>query len=517
MKKSYYLPSFLLFFLSFNNLRAYQTPPSNDDRVNAQELVLDSLGNLETANNAYSLVDATPDGNTPPNWSYGLSHNVWFKVKPTNPTMNLIIRGGLFNDMIAVYDESDSLLVSKTGPYSGHLGLLLLDMDTTQYYTLNVDARNVSTFGFKITSEVGFDYRDYAEELVLDSLGNLETANNAYSLVDATPDGNTPPNWSYGLSHNVWFKVKPTNPTMNLIIRGGLFNDMIAVYDESDSLLVSKTGPYSGHLGLLLLDMDTTQYYTLNVDARNVSTFGFKITSEVGFDYRDYAQELVLDSLGNLETANNAYSLVDATPDGNTPPNWSYGLNHNVWFKVKPTNPTMKVVMKGSIYNKMLSIEDSLGNVVRSDTGPYTGDLVVILDNLIQGAYYWLNVDGRFVNNFGLEISPTPGCGATLWAIADGDWDDPNTWSDTEGGGTVFATPCETTNVYIKGFNVVFNSSEPMTAKYIELIGIGNENGTSLDVQSGILRAIEKVKLSGVGVGIKTTTSSSVQVGATGG
>lgn len=498
-----------------NILMSFQIP-SNDDRVNAQELVLDSLGYLETANNAYTLTNATPDGLKPPNWDYSLSHNVWFKVKPTNPTLNLIIRGELINDMIAVYDESDSLLASKTGPYDGHLGLLLLDLDTTQYYTLNIDARNVSTFGFKITSEVGFDYRDYAEELILDSLGNLETANNAYSLVDATPDGISPPNWDYNLNHNVWFKVKPTNQTMNLIIRGGLVNDMIAVYDESDSLLASKTGPYDGHLGLLLLDLDTTQYYTLNVDARNVSTFGFKITSEIGFDYRDYAEELTLDSLGNLETANNAFSLVDATPDGTTPPNWDYGLNHNVWLKVQAQTTSMKVVMKGSIYNKMLSVEDSLGNVLKSNTGPYTGDLVVILDSLVQGAYYWLNVDGRFVNNFGLEISSTPSCGVTLWSIADGDWDDPNTWSDMEGGETVFAIPCELTNVYIKGHDVTFNSSGSMMVKYVELIGTGSKNSTTLNVETGELWTIEEIKVSGAGAKLKSNPNATIKVADTG-
>ncbi|KYG81090.1 hypothetical protein MB14_15050 [Roseivirga ehrenbergii] len=369
---------------------------------------------------------------------------------------------------------------------------------------------------FSLFSQVpANDDRINAEELVLDAQGNFETANNAYSLVGATADGATPPNWYYGVNHNVWFKFRPTVPLVNFVLKGTV-NKMAALYDSAGNVLQSKMGPYDGYLGMIFEELDTLQEYYLNIDGRTASGFGIKMSSEIGFDYKSHAEELVLDAQGNFETANNAYSLVGATADGATPPNWYYGVNHNVWFKFRPTVPLVNFVLKGTV-NKMAALYDSAGNVLQSKTGPYDGYLEMIFEGLDPLQEYYLNIDGRTASSFGIEVKPGLYCKNELWAISSGAWNDPSTWSDTEGGQPVSAIPCEETVVYIKGFDVSFNSTGTVVAKRLELIGTSSSVMTRLNVQTGELNVVEKIITSGAGVKLQSSTSSTIKVIGAGG
>ncbi|WP_421978099.1 hypothetical protein [Roseivirga seohaensis] len=504
--------TFIFLFLSSFNLLSQA--PANDDKINAEELILDSIGNFESGLYAYSLVNATADGTVPPNWLYGLGRNVWFKFRPTKPLVNFVLKGDR-NKMVALYDSAGNVLQSKTGPYDGYLGMIFEGLDTLQEYYLNIDGRTASSFGIKMSSEIGFDYKSHAEVLELDSAGNFESGLYAYSLVNATADGTVPPNWLYGLGRNVWFKFRPTKPLVNFVLKGDR-NKMVALYDSAGNVLQSKTGPYDGYLGMIFEGLDTLQEYYLNIDGRTASSFGIKMSSEIGFDYKSHAEVLELDSAGNFESANNAYSLVGATADGATPPNWYYGVNHNVWFKFKPTVPLVNFVLKGTV-NKMAALYDSAGNVLQSKMGPYDGYLGMIFEELDTLQEYYLNIDGRTASSFGIEIKSTFQCINELWAISSGKWGDPNTWSSTEGGQPVSAIPCENTVVYIKGFDVSFNSTETVVAKRLELIGTSSSVMTRLNVQTGELNVVEKIITSGAGVKLQSSTSSTIKVIGAGG
>lgn len=471
----------------------------------AETLLLSPIGEFDTGSTAFSLAETTPDENTPPSWSYGLDGNVWFEFEATHPIFNLIITGNGNNKQAALYDSNMTILQSKTGPHLGNLGILHTLVVGAKYY-LNIDGRSASsTFGLKISSTVGFDYKDYAEVLVLDVQGNLETANNAYSLALTTPDKAspneaTPPNWSYGLDGNVWFKFTATQSILNLVMTGEGYNKQAALYDSGLNLIESKTGPYNGNLGILQNLVVGEEYY-LNVDGRSQgSTFGFKISSTIGFDYKEYAEALALDAQGNLITGDNAYTLLGSTVDKPQPANWSYGLNHNVWFKFRPVSFSTNITIIGALNDKMVAIYDSNENVVYSQTGPYLGDHEIVLNALDVQQDYYLNIDGRTFNTFGLKVESVYECKNELWAIASGDWSDPNIWSDTEGGQPVSVIPCENTVVYIKGFDVSFNSTNIVTAQRVQIIGTSTSVVTRLHLLTGELNVKEEVVTSGPGV-----------------
>jgi len=405
--KGYFLSIYFIFlFLSSFNL--FSQAPANDDKVNAIELTLDAQGTLQTATNAYSVSEATPDVDHPEGWAYAPYQNVWFKFKPKAEITNLLVRGNLTYKRGAVYDDTDSLIYSKGIGYTGNLNMIMHELDTSRYYWLTIDGSS-STFGVKFSPEIGYDYKEYAEELTLDAQGNFETATNAYSVLEATPDVDHPAGWNYAPHQNVWFKFKPKAEITNLLVRGNLTYKRGAVYDDTDSLIYSKGIGYTGNLNMIMHELDTSRYYWLTIDGSS-STFGVKFSPEIGYDYKEYAEELTLDTQGNFETATNAYSVLEATPDVDHPAGWNYAPSYNVWFKFKPKAAITNLLVRGGMFYKRGAIYDDSDSLIYSKGIGQYGNLNMIMHELDTSRYYWLTIDGSAGGfAFGVKFSPEIG------------------------------------------------------------------------------------------------------------
>jgi hypothetical protein len=91
-------------------------------------------------------------------------------------------------------------------------------------------------------------------------------------------------------------------------------------------------------------------------------------------------------------------------------------------------------------------------------------------------------------------IEPKNPCKQQLWAIASGDWNDPNIWSDKPNGKSIGAIPCNNTVVNIKGFNIQINTDEIIEVETIRLLNAGNEP-TELNIYIGQLNLKQELYL----------------------
>jgi hypothetical protein len=81
-------------------------------------------------------------------------------------------------------------------------------------------------------------------------------------------------------------------------------------------------------------------------------------------------------------------------------------------------------------------------------------------------------------------VKPELPCKQQLWAIASGDWNDPNIWSDKPNGKSIGAIPCSLTTANIKGFSVTVQNEETIEIESIRLLNSA-ETKTVLNIYAG--------------------------------
>ncbi len=113
-----------------------------------------------------------------------------------------------------------------------------------------------------------------------------------------------------------------------------------------------------------------------------------------------------------------------------------------------------------------------------------------------------------------LTVTTSPyDCTNELWAIKSGDWDDPTTWSATEGGPPANYIPCAQTVVHISGHSVTFNQPGSLRmAKRIEMTGVSEDISTGLSVRGGTLNVKDEIVGSGEGLSFKVASESRLRV-----
>ncbi|MBO3700852.1 hypothetical protein, partial [Roseivirga sp. E12] len=248
-------------------------------------------------------------------------------------------------------------------------------------------------------------------------------------------------------------------------------------------------------------------------------------------DLQSGALLISFDSNGEYRSSNAEFSTESGTSDGTRPSNWSTDPNANVWFKfVAPSNGEVEVEAKvygseGYMQYARLALFDAQGSELSSVNHIQgNSDVSLSAENLTSGSEYFLTVDqgngeshrrGTFTLSMDFVADPHS-CISELWAIADGNWSDPNIWSDTEGGSPISTIPCDQSVVHIKGFDVSFSNTLPVTVKRIVIVGLASTN-TRLSIISGELNVIEKIVTSGNGAKLKTNTSSTIRVTGVGG
>jgi len=444
-----------------------------------------SLINNCSADGAYTTVDASADKSKGSNWDSGPNYNRWFKFTATTTYMKVQLKTGgsegtlqyPYLAMWATNGTTEITSVNRNGQYTD-IEADYFGLTPGVVYYISVD--NVTGTGYRGTFKLCLsdvvDYNFYEGALDVTSLINGCSADAAYTTVDATADKNKGAAWDSGPNYNRWFKFTATTTYMKVQLKTGgsegtlqyPYLAMWATNGTTGITSVNRNGQYTD-IEVDYFGLTPGVVYYISVD--NVTGTGYRGTFKLCLsdvvDYNFYEGAIELTDLNNWCSADAAYTTVDATPDKNKGAAWDSGPNYNRWFKFTALTPSVSIQLKtgapeGNLqygYLALWAANGTTGLASVNRAGQYN-DLTINYNTLVIGSVYYISVDnltgtgyrGTFklcVNN----VDPT-----LYFSRADGDWSDPNTWSNITYGGVAGTTQPGAGNVvYIRDNAVTVN------------------------------------------------------------
>ncbi len=443
----------------------------------AGALVINDIDDYQSADEEFSNVYMTEDGNTPSCWSGGVGNNVWFEFVTESEVVKVdVLTGGTYGTMrgqqIALWNEAGEEVkcANASDWFSGTLSLQIDTLTTGHTYWISVDDRRThGTFTLAVDNQVGYDYKIGAVYLI--DLEEWSSADAEYSNEYMTPDESAGSCWSGGTDNNVWFKFEAETPSIAIsVITGGTKGTMrgqqIALWNENSDQVgcMNAADWYAGTLTLSIDTLSVGKYYWISVDDRRThGSFTLELDNRIPFDYKSGA-EILLD-LDHWCSFDAAYDNVYATPDESPGSCWSGGTDNNVWFKFVAISGEIQIdVITGGSYGTMRGQQIALWNEAGTEVNCvnsadwYSGTLTLTSDTLTPGNTYYISVDDRrthgtftlCVNNKagydyreGAKILPH----ISLWCSSDAiydntyataDGDDPGCWSGGTGNNVWF-------------------------------------------------------------------------------
>ena len=488
---------------------------------------LDDITSWCSSDAIYDNIYATSDGYAAACWSGGVTNNVWFKFVALNNNIKVDIKtGSTFGTMrgqqVAIYREDGTLVACMDAGYN-YAGALTLSTDTLtagHTYYISVDDRTTrGTFTLCLDNTVTYDY--YSGAIVLEDVNEWCSSDAIYDNIYATADGVSTACWSGGVTNNVWFKWKSITRAIEVEVKtGATFGTMrgqqVAVFNEKGILVACMDAGYN-FAGTLTLSTDTLtagHTYYISVDDRTTrGTFSLCVNDRASYDFKNGA--LSLTDPDNWCSSNAEYSNTYATSDESAGSCWSGGTSNNVWYKFTATFDTATIQVKtgsgsGTMRGQQIALWNSSGVLVKCmDAGyNFSGTLTLTANTLTVGDIYYISVDDRTTHGtFSLCFNNVSN--NKYYAIADGDWSNPNVWSKTVGGVTSGTVPSSKNVANIKGYNVTVSSDVSCAGLNIVTQG----RNTSLSLVNGKLNIGGKLYIeNNSNYNLNLNVSSSAQI-----
>ncbi len=402
----------------------------DDDKTSGSfTLCLDDSVDYDFRQNAYDISDltqwcsddeqftnyyATGDGNPGSCWSGSADKNVWFKFIADTPYAKITLKtGNVYGNMqrqeIALFN-SDNVEVA-CGRWTSTQGSVIIQTDSLEVgntYWISVDDDRVSsTFSICTDDSPDYDYKAGAYELT--NITNWCSENEQFSNYWATEDESMASCWSGTENKNVWFKFQASTRFIDITLRtGDVYGDIrrpqMALWRD-DGTEVACIGPVIDR-GSLILSADTLtpgHWYYLSVDDNHRSNdFTLCIDDQPTYDYKEGAIELAHNAGCSPEMA---YTNYFATADQDMGSCWSGTENKNVWFKFQAQTQYLTLLLKtgnvyGDIRRPQMAVWRDDGTEVAC-IGPVInqGTLVLSIDTLTSGDWYYISVDDNYLSN----------------------------------------------------------------------------------------------------------------------
>ncbi|MCG8697763.1 MAG: hypothetical protein MI922_06890, partial [Bacteroidales bacterium] len=469
--------------------------------------------NSTTPQAAYSTVGATPDGAAGSCWNTAPNYNRWFKFQATTPGINArVLRGGSDGTIrrvnLALWD-TDGTTELSCKRYVNNDDIVEIDYEGLtpgNWYYLSVDnsySGYRGTFTLELNDDVSYDFYEGAIELV--DVHNWQSTDAEYTTIGASADKNAASCWNTTPNYNRWFKFTATTPVINVEVkRGGSFgtirriNTALWEADGTTEVVCNRYVNNDDNVSINANGLTPGNDYYISVD-NNYSgyrgTFTLYVNDEVDYDYYEGAYELT--DLNNWQSADAQFTTIGATADMNAASCWNTAPNYNRWFKFQAVSSDVQVQVlrggaQGSIRRINLALWESDGTTELA-CNRYAGNddnVSITHTGLVPGNWYYISVDNNYSGyrgTFTLQVNNVSS--NEYYAIADGAWNNPNTWSLSEGGPPAGSTPGVANVVHIKGFDITVSAA----AVCAELdMQVENDN-TSLTISSGSLAVGGKV------------------------
>lgn len=456
-----------------------------------------------------------------------LYKNVWFTLTATE-TEALTIRmtnQNMGRGTMVLFD-SDTNVVMATGNFYNHpeWEMSLIGLNEGEKYFLSIGTGGptwgTSTFDLCITDQPSNDNKEGAlpiDYLFDDCSGPAEFNNNYAFQTGPTV-----------VNYDVWFTFKaPTDGILTMRAftgndNGNMNAGRMRLMDAGENVIAT--------VDAIDRVMEISEVLTPNADYYLVvgnSTWAgnirgsFTLCLERQSTFNNKAGAIAITSLLADCSTVPEYTTQRATTDDfeHTP------LDNNVWFSfVAPASESVDITVSRtgadpiSDGRVVLLTEDASTLLYSQDIGN-NPEVTINATGLTEELTYYISVGSRapngvFKGSFKIcVVDADPPAVTELWAIKTGAWDDPATWSTTEGGVSNGAIPTGVTTVYIKGHEVTFNNDGPASIiwKRVVLSGISGAP-TTFEVQSGELHITESIDVSGVGAKFKAAAGAIVRV-----
>ncbi|WP_273567698.1 gliding motility-associated C-terminal domain-containing protein [Maribacter halichondriae] len=417
----------LLFIALLSCAQLSFAQPANDDFVNSIDI--SSLINSCSADDAYTTVNSTGDGNAGSEWNGGVvDNNVWFSfVAPANGQINIRLRrstspSAIRYAQIALWEADGLTEIRSENWYTqydnvniGHVGLT----PGSTYY-ISVDSHGSSTTGtFALCLEDVMDYDFYEGALDITGFINGCSANAAYNSYGASADRNSASEWSAGgPRHNRWFRFDaPLSGEIRVIVRrGGGAGDPLGTQrftqlalweaDGVTELASDRFDSAGSHVDANYLGLTPGSTYYISVDSyAGQGSFTLCLQDQVDYDMYEGAVDVT--GLINTSSADAAYNTLGASPDLNPGSAWGVGgPRANRWFYfVAPATNQVNITVdiggaKGSQTRTLIALweGDGVTEVTSAIYAFPNQDVNLRVPGLIAGNTYYISVDAHTIS-----------------------------------------------------------------------------------------------------------------------
>ena len=360
----------------------------------------------------YTTISATPDESAGSCWPNGPNYNRWFTFVAASSQISVQVRttdteGDLRRPMVVLWDATLNEIVCKSyaSDYAD-IEIAASGLTIGNRYYVSVDNSSNSgyrgTFTLCISDNAINDNKANAIDII--DMNSWCSTEAKYSNILATDDGGIGSCFTGAVNKNVWYKFRANNTKMNITVTtGGTYGEMssqqIAMFN-TNNVEVGCTGPLAGQ-GSLVLTVDTLTVgheYWVSIDDDGISgTFTICADDELVYSYPSGAVELT--NISNWCSLPHAYTNVGEPADTKSASCWPAGTYNNKWFKFQATTSEIKIeVRTGSDYGTMRSQQVGLFNISGNEVGcataiGSTGNLILQMDTLTPGNWYWFAVD----------------------------------------------------------------------------------------------------------------------------
>jgi len=423
-------------------------------------LMLTDLNEWYSANAGFSNINSTagaPLNDRPA---------VWFKFVADTPEAEVKVlsggtRGDMYETKVYLFDANQNLLTSTSAKYNvtyrwglPNHGVYKDDLTIGDTYYIGVATANQSdagTFKLHVSNEVSNDYVAHATDLT--GLGTWRSADQEFTSVDATRDVPGPGGWAKA----VWFKFTAESDVYEVkaFDQGSIGLTYLKIFDSSFNMITNKRSVWynSPVTGQQIQGLTVGEVYYISVDGGEAEgKFALSIHPGTTNDFR--TSPTLIDNPDDWYSGDAGLDNTDFSPDRPGTPNYSY--HADAWFKFTAESANLEA----SIYSG--GVKGTAGQVrieLFDDNFTYMGYSYNTLNNssLTVGNDYYIAAVPNVPGTYSLWIDNVDGP-RTFYAIADGNWNDPATWSTSENGSSINQTPSSQDEVIIKEHTVTVDS-----------------------------------------------------------
>ncbi|MBU1717853.1 MAG: T9SS type A sorting domain-containing protein, partial [Bacteroidetes bacterium] len=345
------------------------------------------------------------------------------------------------------------------------------------------------------------------------SIINSCSADAAYTTIGGSADKNKGSTWNTGANgnYNRWFKFTASAATINATVdiggaKGSQRRSQIAIWESDGTNEVASKRYVSDSeditVGVVNLTPGNLYYISVDAYAGYYGTFTLCLDDVVDYDYFEGAVEITDINAWCSDDA--AYTTIGGSADKTKGSCWNTGANgnYNRWFKFVAQSSDVTITVdiggaKGTQRRSQLALWESDGST-QLDCQRYAADaddVSLSYSGLVTDNTYYISIDA-YAGYYGTFTLCVDNIDEEYFSIADGNWNNLNTWSIVDHTGPPAASVPQSGDVVnIRGHEITVSGAQE-TAGLNMVIA---DDNTKLTINNAALTVRGKMEMTNSG------------------